>query len=180
MLPKQEFYFVRHGQTDHNILEGNNKADHPLDISLNQKGIEQALEIEPLVALLPIKVICTSGMKRVQETKNIIVSCLQAPHYEIVDLGECSAVVWREMTGLGMYASLPTHGPSFLFVEQVRRGLCQALSYPGPCLIVSHGGVHWVICSLMNITNHGWILENCGLVHFSVDANQKWIATKLM
>lgn len=180
MIPKQEFYYVRHGQTDHNILEGKEKEDHPTDISLNQKGKEQAAEIEPIVALLPVKTVCVSKMKRAQETKNIITRRLQVPHYEVNDLGECSTVSWREMTKLGMYSPIPTAGEAFLFMEQVRRGLFQALSFPGPCLIVAHGGVHWAACCLMNIKHHEWMLENCGIVHFSVDTNKKWVAKKLV
>src|SRR5690349_17812811 len=167
MIPQTEFYFVRHGQIDHNILEGKDKGDHPTDISLNQRGKEQATEIEPIVAVLPVKTVCASKMRRAQETKNIIANRLQVPHYEINDLGECSSGIWREMTKLGMHSPLPNCGPAFLFIEQVRKGLCQALSFPGPCLIVAHGGVHWAACRLMNIQNYEWMLENCGVVHFS-------------
>lgn len=179
MIPKREFYFVRHGQTDHNILERKDKGDHPTDISLNQKGKEQAAEIEPIVALLPVKTACVSGMRRAQETKTIITSRLQVPHYEIHDLRECSAEIWGALTKLGMYSPIPTDGPAFLFMEQVRRGLCRALSFPGPCLVVAHGGVHWAACCLMNIKQHEWLLENCGIVHFSLNANQEWVAQKL-
>lgn len=179
MIPKREFYFVRHGQTDHNILEGKNKAEHPTDISLNQRGKEQAAQIEPVVAHLPIKTICASKMRRAQETKNIIASRLQVPDYEIGDLGECTATIWNEMISLGMYSVPTTDSQAFLFLEQIRRGLCHVLSFPGPCLIVAHGGVHWAACSLMNVKQHEWRLENCGIVHFSVDSNQEWIAKKL-
>lgn len=179
MIPKREFYFVRHGQTDHNILKGKEAGDHPTDISLNQKGKEQAASIEPIVALLPVKTACVSGMRRAQETKNIITSRLQVLHYEVNDLGECSTGIWNEMTQKGMYSPLPTEGQASLFIEQVRKGLCQALSFPGPCLIVAHGGVHWAACCLLNIEKHEWMLENCGIVHFSVDVNQKWVAKKL-
>lgn len=179
MIPKQEFYFVRHGQTDHNVSEANLKKDHPTDIPLNQKGKEQAVAIEPIVSLLPIQTVCVSRMRRAQETKNIIAGRLQAPHYEVSDLGECSAEIWKEMIRLGMYSPLPIDGEAFLFMNQVRRGLCKALAFPGPCLIVAHGGVHWAACCLMNIKKHKWLLDNCGVVHFSVDANQEWVAQKL-
>lgn len=180
MIPKREFYFVRHGQTDHNILEGKDKRDHRIDISLNQRGKEQAVEIESIIALLPVKTICVSKMRRAQETKAIIASRLQVPHYVVGDLGECSPEIWKDMVRLGMYSSLPTDGQVFLFMEQVRKGLCQALSFPGPCLIVAHGGVHWAACCLMNLKKHDWMLHNCGVVRFSVDANQEWVAKKLI
>lgn len=179
MIPKREFYFVRHGQTDHNLNDQKNKTDHPPDTPLNQRGNEQAAEIEPLVALLPIKTVCASWMRRAQETKTILMNRLQVPDYEIKDLGECTHEVREEMIQIGMYSPPPNEGSSSLFMERVRNGLYQALSFPGPCLIVAHGGVHWATCCLMNIQNHNWRLENCGVVHFSLDENERWVARKL-
>jgi probable phosphoglycerate mutase len=179
MIPKREFYFVRHGQTDHNISEGNLKKDHATDTPLNAKGKQQAVAIEPIVAVLPVKTVCVSKMKRAQETKEIITPRLQVPHFDFDDLGECSAAIWKEMIGMGMYCTPPKEGEAFLFMERIRRGLNQALSLPGPCLIVAHGGVHWAACCLLDIKHHEWNLENCGVVHFSVTENQGWVAKKL-
>ncbi len=174
MITKKQFYFVRHGQTDHNLLEGDDKGDHHGDIPLNQTGREQAAQIEPLVANLPIETICASPMKRAQETKEIISARLQALHHEIEDLGECSAKIWKEMTRLGMYSPLPSDGEAHMFMERVRRGLNAALSLPGPALVVAHGGVHWAICCLIQMADHEWKLENCGVVHFLMDVSGNW------
>lgn len=179
MIAKKEFYFVRHGQTDHNILEGLEKEDHPADIPLNSTGRNQAIAIEPVIALLPIKTICASPMKRAQETKEIIAARLSAPHYEISDLGECSRKICKEMKSLGMYSPLPSGGDARFFMERVRNGINHALSFPGPSLIVAHGGVHWALCCLMGIENHEWTVNNCGAVHFSIGSHGKWIASRL-
>ena len=179
MIIKKEFYFVRHGQTDHNVLEGTEKGDHPKDISLNSVGKNQAVTIEPIIALLPIQTVCSSPMKRAQETKEIIAARLSAPHYEIGDLGECSGKIWKEMARLGMYSSFPTDGEVRLFMERVRDGINHALSLPGPSLIVAHGGVHWAACCLMGIENHEWAVSNCAVVHFSIGNHGKWIASRL-
>ncbi len=179
MLLKKEFYFVRHGQTDHNILESKEKGDHPKDIALNKMGRDQAIAIEPIVALLPIQTICASPLKRAQETKEIVAARLQVPHYEVAGLGECSSKIWKEMARLGMYTPLPHEGEARLFMDRVRDGLNHALSLPGPSLIVAHGGVHWATCCLMGIENHEWAINNCTIIHFSIGANGKWIATKL-
>lgn len=179
MILKREFYFVRHGQTDYNILEGKDKGDHPGDIPLNKTGRDQAAKIEPIVARLPIQTICVSPMKRAQETKNIITPRLQVPHHEIDDLGECSSKIWKEMARLGIYSSMPDSGDVHLFMKRVRNGLESALSLPGPSLIVAHGGVHWAACCLMSIATHEWALENCGIVHFFINAAGNWVAKKL-
>ena len=180
MILQKEFYFVRHGQTDHNVLEGKHKGDHPSDISLNETGRNQAKLIQPTISDLPIKTVCSSPLKRAQETKEIITSNLQVNHHEISDLGECSAQIWKEMAQLGMYSPLPTGGAVRQFIDQVRNGVNQVLSLPSPSLIVAHGGVHWAICCLIGVNEHEWAINNCIPVHFSVGANGKWIAKKLI
>jgi len=180
MIHKKEFYFIRHGQTNDNISNKNLSEDHPDDISLNETGRNQARLIEPTISSLPIKTVCSSPFKRVQETKEIITSKLQVQHHEINNLGECSAQIWKEMTQLKIYSSLPKQGEVRQFMDRVRNGINEALSLPGPSLIVAHGGVHWAICCLMGIDEHEWAINNCIPVYFSIEDNGKWIAQKLV
>ena len=179
MILQKEFYFIRHGQTDHNISDRNLKNDHPEDIPLNETGKSQARLIEPIITSLPIQTVCASPLKRVQETKEIITSNLQLEHHEINDLGECTAQIWKEMVRLGMYSTLPKEGDARQFMDRVRSGINQALSLQSPSLIVAHGGVHWALCCLMGIEGHEWAIGNCVPVHFSVGNNAKWTAKKL-
>ena len=180
IILQKDFYFVRHGQTDHNLLEGKHKGDHPSDISLNETGRNQAKFIEPTLSTLPIKPVCSSPLKRAHETMEIITSNLAVNHHIITDLGECSAQIWKEMSQLGMYSPLPKEGHARKFIDRVRNGINQALSLPSPSLIVAHGGVHFAICCLMGIEEHNWIINNCIPVHFSIGHNGKWIAKNLV
>jgi uncharacterized phosphatase len=174
----KEFYFIRHGQTDHNISI-HLKEDHG-DISLNETGRKQAKNIEPIVFSLPIQTVCSSPLKRAQETKEIISSRLQqVAHHQMGDFGECSSHVWREMGRHGMYSSVPKEGIVRSFIDRVHNGLKTALSLNSPILIVAHGGVHWALCSLLGIKEHSWNLENCGLVHFTFAKEGRWVARKL-
>ena len=84
------------------------------------------------------------------------------------------------MASLGMYSSLPEQGDARLFMDRVRQGINQALSLPGPLLIVAHGGVHWALCCLMGIETHEWAIDNCTVVHFSIGENGSWRASKLV
>ena len=180
MILKQEFYFIRHGQTDHNLLSGIHKGeDHPAEIPLNDTGRNQAKLIEPTIAMLPIQTICSSPLKRVQQTKEIIASQLEVKSLEIDDLSECSASIWKELVLHGMYSPLPQEGVARQFMDRVRNGINQALSMPGPTLVVAHGGVHWALCCLMGIEEHEWAIANCIPVHFSIGDHGKWIAKKL-
>lgn len=180
MILQKEFYFVRHGQTDHNVCEGVDTEDHPQEISLNETGKNQARLIEPLLSGLPIKTICSSPLNRAKETRDIISKRILAPHVEINDLGECSSRIWQEMVRCGMYTPIPREGVVSQFMETVFHGLTVALSLKGPSLIVAHGGVHWAICCLLEIKEHEWIIDNCIPVCFSMKENKKWIARKLV
>lgn len=179
MILQKEFYFIRHGQTDYqNHLEVNHKIDHA-NISLNATGRIQAQLIQPVISALPIKTVCTSPLRRAQETKEIITSNLRATHHEINDLGECTAQIWEEMTQLKKYSPLPSEGVVRQFMDQVRNGVNQALALPSPSLIVAHGGVHWAICYMIGIDEHEWSINNCIPVHFSIGDKGKWIAKTL-
>jgi uncharacterized phosphatase len=175
----QEFYFVRHGQTDHNLLEGTEKGDHTGDIPLNSTGREQAIQIEPIVSRLPIQTICASPMKRAQETRDIISARLSVPHYEFSEFTECSAAIWKELVQIGMHTSIPVNGEAGQFIGRVQKGIDRVLILTSPVLIVAHGGIHWAICSLLHIQSHHWAIENCGVVHFFVDEKGQWLAQKL-
>lgn len=174
MILKKEFYFVRHGQTDHNKQAA--KTDHE-DISLNQTGVEQARSLSPLIHGLSLGTICCSPMKRAKETKELL-----APHFlslEIADLGECTARIWHEMVSLGPQAHFQGSAIVKSFFEQVKRGVNRALENEGPVLIVAHGGVYWVLCSWMEIEEHSWLIDNCQPVHFSWSDSGKWKAKLL-
>lgn len=171
---KEEFYFLRHGQTDHAL--GLLTDQH--DVPLNPCGRQQASAIEGLILSLPIKTICISPLKRAKETKEIAASKLLVQEYEIADLTECNLEVWKEMTALGPKAHLKAAGAVQTFMEQAISGINQALSLPGPVLIVAHGGIHWAMCCMMDV-EHEWAIDNCVPVHFTF-TNQQWKAKKLI
>ncbi len=176
MFIKKEFYFIRHGQTDYNV--SNHKVDHE-DVSLNAVGFQQAKDIEPIIANLPIRSVCCSPLKRAKETKEVISKRLQSMHYDMPELGECSLQIWRDMTECGSSAWQSSYEHVKIFMQQTLDGINQALSYEGPVLIVAHGGVHWAMCCLMGIENHGWVIDNCLPVHF-FPKDHLWTAKKLV
>ena len=180
MILQEEFYLVRHGQTDYNILEGKNKHEHREDSSLNQTGIKQAISIEPIISSLPIQTVCSSPFNRAQETKEIVASNLNSETHVIHELGECTAKIWKEIVKLGVKCSIPQEGIACEFLDRVKRGINLALSLHGPVLVVAHGGIHWALCCLMGIDKHDWLIENCIPIHFFPDPNGRWKARKLI
>ena len=173
---KKEFYFLRHGKTDFN--DSTIKVDHE-DVSLNQIGINQAKFIQPFINTLPIQSVCCSPLKRAKETKEIACSQISLKHYEIPELGECTRIIWDDMTSLKNSKENTSFPHVENFLKRTLKGLSQVLSLNEPSLIISHGGVHWAICSLLQISNHNWYVENCIPVHFFLNAENCWTAKTL-
>lgn len=176
LIPQKEFYFIRHGQTDYSLHQI--KVDHPADIPLNETGRKQALSVEPILRALPVKAICYSPMRRAVETKDLAASRLAVPQYEMPDLGECNAIVWKEMPLFKEKAIREGTEPVLGFLQRVLRGFQAALALEGPVLIIAHGGVHWALCSLLNMKNYDWATDNCVPIHFFFK-DGSWHANKL-
>jgi probable phosphoglycerate mutase len=178
MILHRDFYFVRHGETEHN-RSGESKQDHP-DLPLNETGRLQAEKIEDIIADLPIKTVCFSPLQRVKETKDIITNKLSAEHHEIEELMECTAKIWGEMCAWGDAIESSPHDPVQEFKLRTRKGVNSALSHEGPVLIVAHGGVHWMLCYLLQVLDHEWMIDNCVPVHFTVGSDGRWRGKKLI
>ena len=142
-------------------------------------GFNQAQAVEPIIARLPIYSVCCSPLKRAKETKDIICTNIQAAHYELPELGECTLQIWNDMTLSGVNAFNCSHAHVKEFMQRTLVGINHSLSYEGPVLIVAHGGIHWALCCLMEIADHEWIIDNCLPVHFYTDNSGQWKARKL-
>src|SRR5205823_6420020 len=90
----QNFYFIRHGQTD---LNAKNDIHNCEDAPLNEIGRRQAENVSQIIEKLPIATICVSPLKRTLETADIISANLQRPKVIIHDLRECSGHQWLDM-----------------------------------------------------------------------------------
>lgn len=64
-----KLYVVRHGQTDWNVQK---RVQGSVDISLNEKGINQAKEVRDKIDLSCIDFCISSPMKRAKQTAQII------------------------------------------------------------------------------------------------------------
>lgn len=83
---KAPFYFLRHGQTDHNV---HNIYDDESEVELNQKGILQATELQRVISNLDIDTVCSSPLRRVQQTKELVLKGKIFKDIVIEDLREC-------------------------------------------------------------------------------------------
>lgn len=149
MLTEVEFYYLRHGETDWNLR---GLAQGRSDVPLNENGRVQAREACALIGQLEIATLCSSPLQRALETAEILQTQCGARLEVVEDLAECS---WgaREGQAKGDWFQgwksgevNPTGAePYDFFLKRALRGINQALTLPGPVMIVAHGGVYWAI-----------------------------------
>ncbi|MBA3721081.1 MAG: histidine phosphatase family protein [Parachlamydiaceae bacterium] len=167
---QKEFYFIRHGEVCFNV---DSNLTHELDPSLTPRGIKQALSVQTMIDQLTIQTICVSPLKRALETKVIIAKNIKCQSIVINELEECSTEVWNKM--VSCTDSISDNVCDFF--NQAQMGINKALSYPGPVLIIDHGGIHWAMCNLMNIQGYEKKIGNCELVKFNFSDSLEWTAT---
>ena len=171
----QEFYFIRHGQTDFNV---GGVTKYPANMPLNQCGLQQAKELEPHVQALPIKSVCYSSLYRAEETKNIITAHLQLQETMLHDLRGMD-YGFLDLSVLQSHDFEDFDSVIQEFVQRIAHGLEIALLQENPVLIVAHGETYKVICYLLDINYDDWIMDNCELIHFYKDCNNQWKTQKL-
>jgi broad specificity phosphatase PhoE len=183
MLTSKTFYFLRHGETDWNrqrIIQGQT------DTALNATGLSQAAAVKAEVEKLPIATICCSPLLRARRTTEIVNAQQNTPVVYLPDLmevhlgiyqGHASNGEWREPWAKG--GPMP-EGETFAdYTARVIRGFNQALTHPGPVLIVAHGGNFWAL-EHYGLIGKGTRVTNCALFKLDPPAESKvWNVTQL-
>ncbi len=162
MITKKEFYFIRHGEGEHQIGDPND-----MNAALTPRGREQAIALQNLMHKLGIQTVCHSPIRRAVETMELVIVGISPNRIEIEDLGECNEEVWHLMTKFGYKKGCEKVRS---FMDQARHGVNAALEHPGPVLIVAHGGIHWAISSFMQMESE--LIGNCIPLHFKWEEEQ--------
>jgi len=174
-LPRKDFYFIRHGETDANLSLDVKVAD--ANLALNAKGRLQTERAAELMRKIAIKDVYTSSLQRAVETTDILVKNRALSPIELDSLGECTVGIWKNMIAMekGRDFELSTSVEDFIAEKLETINFC--LQGTDPTLIVAHGGLHWVLCYYMGIENHPWKIGNAQLVHFTPKGSREWTAS---
>jgi probable phosphoglycerate mutase len=177
-----EFYFLRHGLVDYGP---NNTLDKTPDVSLNATGRLQAETVRPVIERLPIRTICVSPLMRARQTQKIVSQNLNLPVVVVEELRECGDRVWQEMSQLGKELSKSDVDKAVHdFMSRAVQGIYKSLEFPGPVLIVAHGGIHWAFCHELEVKNqksaglHPKSVTHCLPIHFSRPREDQWLAAE--
>lgn len=155
IIPHIPFYFVRHGETDWNRINGGLCKED--EIPLNQTGLLQATKVCKQLDSLNITKICSSPLKRAKQTAEIIRDYLNEIPLEFYpDLGKISD-------------------------ETIGTIFAEILKPSQTLLIVSHGEVYRILLRILDAQSVHPKAKNCGLYFFnppSPELNQ-WTVSEL-
>ena len=154
----QRFYFLRHGQTNRNVLRIFQAPDEPLSLL----GIEQAHTAAGLLGRELITTVVYSDMQRTLQTAGIVAASHALPQIEHAGLRERN---FGKLIGTSSadidWACNPAAGESLdAFVTRTRLGLGFALTHPAPVLVVAHGGTLYVLVALLKLSLDIQLLGN--------------------
>lgn len=173
---KTPFYFLRHAQTDHNV---HRIYDDENEIELNQTGIQQALELQQVIANLPIATVCSSPLRRAQQTKEIVLKGKMFKDVVLEDLRECPSALWRLFLASESRSLTPQEWEIIQgFINRIDQGLNQAFQHDDPLLLIAHGGTYWALSHLLKLEGNRKV-DNCTLVEIFPHQNDIW-KTKLI
>src|SRR5690606_5528508 len=137
------FYFLRHGQTECNVRRIFQSAEEPL----NETGLRQAQRSAEVLGLETITTVVCSDMPRTHHTARVV-----AERHSLEPIGH-SGLRERNFGAMVGSSSLdidwdcaPEKGETLdMFAQRVHAGLHDALTHPGPVLVVGHGGTLYVL-----------------------------------
>lgn len=169
------FYYIRHGETDWNAQ---NRAMGQTDVPLNANGIKQAIAARQYLIDSNVTTICHSPLSRAKQTAELLNQVLHVPLIEIEDLREFYLGPYQGKIKEAWFndwrqgIALPETECYIDFMNRASRGITEALSFPGPVLVVAHGGVYW---ALEQFTQSGdKEIPNCSPAFYEPLPNGRW------
>lgn len=168
MLIRKSFYFIRHGETDHNAKAS--CAGGKTDVPLNSKGIEQATLLQDHLKTHQFGAIFSSPMKRAVETAFLATN--QTPkisvdlrEWELGDFEETPADIFlKHIRDLPFHIPLPNGESREVFFSRSHGALNAILKTWETPLIVAHGGTYWAILHAFQLPYQH--IENATCLHF--------------
>ena len=173
----RRFYFLRHGQTDHNrkrICQGH------ADIPLNEAGLTQANAAAALLIPVEPRSIRASDLMRVRQTAAPV-----ATHFGM----EIKTDPRLRERAFGVYENTPIEGHLWSFdhptvetiedfVDRSLEGFKQAL-VEDDVLVVTHGGLRRVLAAALGTEMADWTAHNALPTRFTRMDDANWRADVL-
>lgn len=174
----EQFYFLRHGQTECNARKIFQTPEEPL----NAIGISQAERAAEALAAEAITTIVCSDMHRTRHTAQVVAKRHALAPIDTIHLRERNFGVLIGTSSLEINWDCAPHNGETLdeFAHRVYSGLHEALEHPGPVLIVAHGGILYVLAALLRIAVTPELLGNAHPLRFTRRNPDAWEAVPLL
>jgi broad specificity phosphatase PhoE len=174
MLVKKSFYFVRHGETDHNL--NGLCAGGKVDVCLNETGRAQALLLRKALLLrqklhnLSFDRVVASPMMRAIETARLGLNLEPEIEHGLRewDLGDFEnqpvAGFFEHIAQLPKETPMPGGESWAVFCQRITAAVNRVLDMSDNPLIVAHGGVHQALLETLQLPTRR--IDNAELVYF--------------
>ncbi len=171
------FYFLRHGQTEHNkerICQGH------ADVPLNDTGLSQAGAAADILARVQPVAIKASDLIRVRQTAAPIAKLLGLDIQTDPRLRERAFGIYENQSINGQLWSFDHPSIETLddFVDRSIEGFDWALQQDD-VLMVTHGGLRRVLAGAIGIELSDWTAHNALPMRFTRTAHSSWTAEAL-
>ena len=158
------FYFVRHGETESNVL---GIVAGSTDVPLTARGRTQALAAAATLKAAGVTAVYSSSLLRARDTAHCIADALGLPVVIIPELAERN---WGELEGkprgLRRRGIVPAGADTpHEFLQRILRGL-RKIDGGGVPLIVAHSGVFRVLSRILGIAETAEPVTNAQPVRF--------------
>ncbi len=168
----EEFFFLRHGQTDHNLRR---VVQPPVGVSLDDTGRQQAEAAALKLVGKKVRKIIASDSERAWETAQTVSRVCGWPVHEAPALRErhWGILIGGSNVGLDWGAS-PADGETLAqFTTRTLQGLKEAL-HSDEVLITAHGGTYFVLLAALGIPHLPELPMNATPMRLVRDASHCW------
>ena len=172
MIPLQTFYYIRHGETFHNLEQKCSGGD--VDAKLTPRGKEQAIIARNIVESLSVRPSCIihTGLSRTFDTARIINENMALPVYKVTKLKEMKLGQWENKPFKDTVHKMnngidPLGGETHKeFRKRIIEGFQEALNLAdAPVLIIAHGRLFRNIPAIYGLAQ-GSSSDNCSVHKF--------------
>lgn len=173
----RRFYFLRHGQTEHNRLR---ICQGHTDIPLNDTGLMQAESAAAILADAEPSAIRTSDLMRVRQTAAPVAKTLRLDIKTDPRLRERAFGIYEDQAIKGQLWSFDHPSIETLedFIDRSLAGFNWALNQDD-VLVVTHGGLRRVLTGAMGMELADWTAHNALPMRFSRGDDGHWRAEVL-
>lgn len=180
VLAPRSFFFIRHGETEHNVK--NICAGGTVDSALTERGKDQARSLGLRLPQKEFGAIFSSTLQRAKDTAQLITNRNPETNFNLRewDLGLFEEKPVEQLVfhiqNPEFNGELPGGESKSLFFNRSISTINNILINNQTPLIVAHGGTYWALLDSLGLNNE--LIDNCECIFFEY-SNGIWKRTNI-